>query len=439
MSTVRCSVFTGVLSAHVRVPGSKSITNRALAIAAWADGTSLLRGALFAEDAILMVQALRTLGIRITLDEPGRAMEVTGCRGHLPVEEAELFCGNSGTVLRFLTALTATGRGEFRFDAAPRLRQRPVGELVSTLQELGAGVEYAETAGCPPYTLRAAGLEGGHVTLVNPPSSQMVSALLLAAPYAAADVFLAVRGQTPSMPYVRMTMNLMEHFGVAVLAGSPEETAGSRYVVPASQRYTAQTLAIEPDASAATYFLAAAAVAGGEITIDGMGSASHQGDAGFASVLEKMGCHVDQTASSTTVRRDPAAELHGIDIDLNAMPDVVPTLAVTALFADGPTTIRNVANLRLKESDRLAALGSELSKVGATIEVTTDGLIIDPLVQSRPAVLETHNDHRLAMSFALLGLRIPGITISGAECCAKTYPGFFTDWAAHVAPVDWLD
>lgn len=434
VSIVRCSAAANPLNARIRVPGSKSITNRALAIAAWANGTSLLENALFAEDTLLMVNALRTLGIRVTLDEPGRAMEVTGCRGHLPENEADIFCGNSGTTIRFLTAMTALGHGLFRFDGVPRLRERPIGPLVDALRAWGAGAHYGLQDGFPPLVIHAAGLEGGHLNMDSPTSSQMVTALLLAAPYAASDAFLEIRGGLPSAPYVRMTTALMDHFGVVVLAEASTDNAEWRFVVPASQRYQAKTLRVEPDATAASYFLAAAAVVGGRITVDHLGMESIQGDAAFVQLLEKMGCQVDQTADATTVSRDSSIRLRGVDVDLNAMPDVVPTLAVAALFAEGPTTIRNVANLRLKESDRITALTQELRKLGATMEERPDGLVVHPPARFMPAELDAHGDHRLAMSFALAALRGAGVSIRGADCCAKTYPGFFSDWFTHVAP-----
>lgn len=432
MTTLLCHAAPGPINARLRVPGSKSITNRALAIAAWADGASLLSNALFAEDTLLMVEALRALGIRITLDVPGRAMEVTGCRAQLSVQEAEIACGNAGTVLRFLTAMIATQRGEFRFDGSPRLRERPLGELTSALQSFGAGFSFARREGFAPFTLYAAGLDGGPIQITDPPSSQMVSALLLAAPYANSDVFLEVMGDLPSRPYVLMTAAMMEHFGVGIIPGAVPADGSWRYVIPASQRYQGRSLTIEPDASSASYFLAAAAVAGGTVTIEGLGCDSLQGDAGFTFILEKMGCCVQRLADQTTLSHDLAARFHGIDIDMNAMPDLVPTLAVTALFANGPTAIRNVPNLRIKESDRIAALALELRKLGAGVDELPDGLVIHPTPRLTPAELDSHDDHRLVMSFAVAALGCPGISIRNAQCHDKSYPNFFEDWNTHV-------
>jgi 3-phosphoshikimate 1-carboxyvinyltransferase len=384
-----------------------------------------------------MIEALRALGIAVTLDEPGCTAELTGCRGHIPESDVDLFCGNSGTTIRFLTAMTALGQGSYRLDGIARMRRRPIGELCDVLQSLGAGIEYHGDEGFPPLTVHAGGLRGGHVAFSSPQSSQMVSALLLAAPYASRDVFIEVAGELPSGPYVRMTTAVMSAFGVEILAGDtplgaeslrgPKPAArDARFIVEAPRRYEATNVRIEPDASNATYFLAAPAVAGGRVTVRGLGRSSIQGDVGFVAVLEKMGCTVAQAAAETTVIGPAAGQpLHGIDVDLSAMPDTVPTLAAIALFADSPTTIRNVANLRIKESDRLTALATELRRLGAAIDERPDGLTIHPCAKPTSADLDTYNDHRLAMAFALVGMRLPGLRINDPACCAKTFPDFF--------------
>lgn len=433
MTAFSCPRISGPVHLRVRVPGSKSITNRALAIAAWADGTSLLRNALFAEDTMTMVEALRNLGIRITLDESMNTMEVTGCRGQPPAGEADIFCKDAGTVLRFLTAMSAATRGAFRFNSGRRLRERPISALTAALQSLGAGFEFPEREGCLPFVLRADGLRGGDVRLTDPESSQFLSALLLAAPYASSDVFLEIGGLLPSQPYVDMTLALMDQFSVVVVPATSDTRGPRRWVVPALQRYQARTLRIEPDATSASYFLAAPALAGGSAVVRGLGRRSVQGDVRFADVLQRMGCRVTQTEEDLTVARDPGEPLRGIDVDLNAMPDAVPTLAAVALGAQGVTTIRNVANLRFKESDRLTALAGELHKLGAAVDVLADGLCIHPPQRLTSAKLDPHNDHRLAMSFAVVGLICPGIAIRDAECCRKTYPNFFSDWSTHIA------
>jgi len=432
MSAYRCNPASGPLDATVVLPGSKSLTNRALVAAALADGTSVLRNVLFAEDTLLMMDALRALGIALTSDQHDCVVEVTGCRGHIPENVANLFCGNSGTTLRFLTAMVALGQGRFHLDGIARMRKRPIGGLVEALQALGAGIEYPGEEGFAPVVVHAHGLRGGHVAFDSPQSSQLVSALLLAAPYASRDVLIEVAGDVPSIPYLKMTTTIMERFGVAVLEdlrGTPaaQEPHGAlRFIVEAPQRYRAASLAIEPDASNATYFLAAPAIAGGRVVVQGLGLESVQGDVGFVDVLERMGCAVSREPTRLSVEGPPeGVRLRGIDVDLNDMPDTVPTLAVLAVFADSPTTIRNVANLRVKETDRLAALHHELSKLGATVEELPDGLIIRPPDRLTPATIDTYDDHRMAMSFALAGLKCPGLVINDPQCCAKTFPDFF--------------
>jgi len=438
MSVYHCTPASGPLEATVVVPGSKSLTNRALVTAALADGSSVLRDVLFAEDTLLMMEALGTLGIAVTADEAESAVEVTGCNGHIPESGADLFCGNSGTTLRFLSAMVALGKGRFQLDGIARMRKRPFGALGEALQALGAGIEYLGEDGFPPIVVHARGLRGGHVAFDSPLSSQMVSALLLATPYASRDVFIEVAGDAPSLPYLKMTTAVMERFGVGVLGddggitrrGQKPAVQGRdktlRFIVEAPQRYQAASYSIEPDASNATYFFAAAAVAGGRVTVQGIDLDSVQGDIGFVNVLEAMGCRVERGPMRLSVLAPPEGTgLRGIDIDLNDMPDTVPTLAVVALFAETPTTIRNVGNLRLKETDRLAALHRELTKLGAEVEESPDGLIIHPPQRLRSTAMDTYDDHRMAMSFAVAGLRCPGLVIHDPQCCAKTFPDFF--------------
>jgi 3-phosphoshikimate 1-carboxyvinyltransferase len=427
MDRYRCQPVAGPLDFVTEIPGSKSITNRALVQAALADGHSLLTNALLAEDTKLMIEALRRLGIAITVDESAPTVEITGCRGQFPVTEASLFCGNAGTVMRFLTACAATGYGTFTLDGIARMRERPIGDLIDVLRALGAHAEYHGRDGYPPLTIHARHLRGGHVAIDAPASSQFVSALLLAAPYASSDVLIDVIGPIPSVPYLKITLGVMDAFGVPVIEQYDKESA--KFIIPAPQRYTGRRYAIEPDASNAAYFFAAAAVAGGRVTVKNLGADSLQGDARFIDVLEKMGCSIERGRASLRVTGPKeAAALRGIDIDLNDMPDTAQTLAVIALFTDGPTTIRNVANLRIKETDRLAALAQELRKLGAEVEEQEEGLTIVPPRQPRGALIETFGDHRMAMSFAVAGLRIPGVEINDPGCCGKTFPDFFARW-----------
>jgi len=424
MNAHTCMPIARPLDSTIRVPGSKSITNRALIVAALADGHSLLTGLLLADDTRLMIDVVRALGVAITVDESAATAEVSGCGGQIPASEAELFCGNAGTVMRFGTALAAAGFGRFAFDGVERMRQRPIGGLADALRRLGTGIEYIEDDGYPPLVVHASGLRGGHVMVDSPESSQMISALLLAAPYAISDVMIEATGQVPSVPYLIMTTALMDRFGVAVV--EQYKPGNVKFIVSAPQRYQGRTLAIEPDASNASYFLAAPAIAGGRVTVKGLGTESIQGDARFVDVLERMGCEIERRNDSLTVR-GPSGDrkLQGIDIDLNDMPDTAQTLAVTALFAEGPTTIRNVANLRVKETDRITALATGLGKLGARVDTFDDGLTIVPPAAPTPAAIDTYEDHRMAMSFALAGLRIPGLVINDPDCCSKTFPDFF--------------
>jgi len=436
-----CVTPAGPLTGEVALPGSKSLTNRYLLCCALADGTSRLSGITLSDDVRAMLGGLERLGVRIDIGagpvpnagdhgaqaaagagrSPQTIVEVCGCRGQMPAVEAEIDAGNAGTAMRFLTALATLGHGRYRIDGSPRMRQRPIAPLVGALQQLGAPIGYDEAHARPPLTLAARGLTGGEVRFADPPSSQFVSAILMVAPYAGNDVMIRIDGGVVSRPYIAMTMGVMRSLGVELLASD----AFDRLVVPAGQRYHAADRAIEPDASAATYFWAAAAITGGTVTTPGLSRASLQGDVGFVDVLGQMGCEVVPEERGLTVRGPAGGRLRGVDVDLNAMPDTVQTLAVTALFADSPTTIRNVANLRLKETDRLAALQTELRRLGADVTVAEDGITITPPARRAPATIETYEDHRMAMSFALAGLRGESVTIRDATCASKSFPDFF--------------
>lgn len=429
MSAMMLHPPAGPLNAVVRVPGSKSLTNRALVVASLADGTSALTGLLLADDTRHMVDCLRALDIGLTVDETQHTAAVRGCGGHIPATDAKLYCGNSGTTMRFCTAMASLGIGTYRMEGVQRMYERPIGSLIDALRRLGGRFEYLLSEGYPPLNVHAVGLTGGQVVFSSAPSSQMISGLLMAAPYARSDVFIDVRGPMVSAPYVEMTLSVMEAFGVEVVAQAG--TDGSKYIVAAPQRYTGRDFTIEPDASNASYFLAAPAVAGGRVTVEGLGSSSVQGDARFGDVLERIGCRIDREATRLTVHGPPAGRrLAGIDVDLNDMPDMVQTLAVVALFAAGPTRIRNVANLRLKETNRLAALSTELSRLGASVDMHADGLTIHPASAITPAAIDTYDDHRMAMSFTLATLAADGITINDPGCVSKTFPDFFDRWQA---------
>jgi 3-phosphoshikimate 1-carboxyvinyltransferase len=404
----------------VRVPGSKSLTNRALIVAALADGESTLTGALDSDDTRVMVDSLKRLGIAVDHDPSSSVIQIKGCANKIPANDADLFVANSGTSLRFLTAMVATGAGTFRLDGSPRMRERPVADLLQALNGLGADASSDLGTGCPPITVKASGLDGGYAFVKGDVSSQFLSGLLMALPYSRATTSVEVEGTLVSKPYVSMTLAVMDAFGVRV-----NNRKDRRFdVYPA--RYTGRTYAIEPDASAASYWFAAAALTGSTITVEGLGTESIQGDIAFVDILEHMGCTVVREKDATTVTGGP---LRGIDVDMNAISDTVMTLAVVALFANGITRIRNVAHIRHKETDRISALATELRKLGATVEEHPDGLILFPPSTITPSSIRTYDDHRMAMSFALAGLKAPGVTILDPSCVAKTYPGFWVDLA----------
>ena len=410
---------SGPVQGTIRPPGSKSITNRALVCAALARGPSVLTGALDSDDTRVMIESLGRLGMALEHDRQAATVRVSGCGGSLPSGGAELDAANSGTTIRFLTALVTLGHGTFRLDGTPRMRQRPIQDLLDALGQLGADARCEQANGCPPVVVRAAGLPGGRATVAGDISSQFLSALLMAAPCAAGPVELVVSGKLVSRPYVEMTLAVMRDFGAEIeardLARFATEAAG----------YRGRTYAVEPDASAASYFFAAAAVTGGRVTVEGLSPRSLQGDVAFCDCLARMGCLVEYGADSITVTGGP---LRGIDVDMNAISDTVQTLGAVALLAAGPTTVTGVAHIRHKETDRIGALATELRKLGAAVEERSDGLRIVP-GRLRPAVIDTYDDHRMAMSLALVGLATPGVVIREPGCTAKTYPCFFEDLA----------
>jgi 3-phosphoshikimate 1-carboxyvinyltransferase len=413
----------GPINGVVRPPGSKSITNRALVCAALAAGGSTLRGALDSDDTRVMIAALWKLGIPVRVSDGGRTLQVDGCDGRIPAVQADLFVGNSGTSMRFLTALVSLGHGVFRLDGVPRMRERPIGDLAEALGRLGVKILCEGASSCPPVVVHAKGLQGGTARIRGDISSQFLSGLLMSAPYAASPIDVNVIGTLVSIPYVHMTLEVMEAFGAAYTA----EPSFRRIEISNAKRYRGREYTIEPDASAASYFFAAAAITGGRITVEGLSRQSLQGDVKFCDCLAQMGARVDFAADSITVEGPAAGQrLYGVDVDMNEITDTVQTLAVTALFAEGRTRIRNVAHIRHKETDRIAATACELRKLGAHVEEFEDGLEISPAPLGGAAI-DTYDDHRMAMSFALAGLRTPNVVIKNPACTAKTYPNFFTD------------
>ncbi|HET6326365.1 MAG TPA: 3-phosphoshikimate 1-carboxyvinyltransferase [Planctomycetaceae bacterium] len=424
-TSIAIEPLDGPIDATVRPPGSKSLTNRALIVAALADGSSRLTGALDSDDTRVMVESLRRLGLRLKHNAAEQTIEIIGCAGRLPADSAELLLENSGTSIRFLTAAACLGKGTRRLDGNARMRERPIGPLCDALQALGCDARCEGAGGCPPVLVHANGLPGGRATIAADLSSQFLSALLMSAPCANGAVELVLRGPIVSKPYVAMTLRVMQDFGVEV-----ELLAEGGYrIVP--QTYRGRSFAIEPDASAASYFFAAAAITRGTVTVEGLSRDSLQGDVRFVEVLEKMGCAVRWSASSISVQGGP---LRGIDVDMNDISDTAQTLAAVALFAEGATRIRNIAHVRHKETDRIRAVVTELHRLGVDAQEHDDGLTIHPPTGGasglRPAVIQTYDDHRMAMSFALIGLGAPGIRINDPACVGKTYPKFFEDLAA---------
>lgn len=405
------------------VPGSKSLTNRALVTAALAEGVSTLKGVLVAEDSEVMIAALNRLGVPV--ESRGADVVVHGAGGPPPVTEAELDLRLSGTSIRFLTAMAALGRGRFVLDGNARMRERPIEELLAGINQLGGNARSLHGNGCPPVVLEAAGLTGGRVSVGGGRSSQFLSGLLMAAPYASGEVEVVVEGELLSKPFIDMTLGVMREFGVKA-----ERSGYERYLVR-PQRYTARDYQVEGDAMAAGYFWAAAAITGGSVTITNLGRHTVQGDARLAAVLASMGARVEWSDQRVSVAGPAGGKLRGgQEFDLNDMPDQAQTLAVVALFADAPVRITNVGNLRIKETDRLTAMATELTRLGADVEEGDEELTVYPLRRApdRPVVLSTYGDHRMAMALAVAGARIENVVIEEPAVVAKTYPGFFTDF-----------
>jgi|DewCreStandDraft_2_1066082.scaffolds.fasta_scaffold00742_6 3-phosphoshikimate 1-carboxyvinyltransferase len=413
----------------VQVPPSKSITNRALVLAALASpqGDCCLENVLESEDTEVMVAALKQLGFHLDVDWPQRRIVVRSnpSRRRIPACEADLHVANSGTTMRFLSAVASLGQGRYRLDGIPRMRQRPIQDLLAALNQLSGVRAWSEAGtGCPPVVIETTGARAEQPIAVRAgTSSQYLSGLLLASPYWVQEgeqVEIHVRGERVSEPYIAMTVAMLRQWRHSVV-----EVAEGFRIGGASDSAWRGHYVIEPDASAASYFWAAAAITGGQVTVTGLTPSSLQGDVRFVELLEQMGCRVTACTEGITVHGGP---LRGIEADMNPISDTVMTLAAVACFATGPTRIRNVAHIRYKETDRIAALATELRKLGAGVEEANDGLTIHPQ-PLRGAVLDTYNDHRMAMSLALIGLRVPGVIIRNPACVVKTYPQYWLDLA----------
>lgn len=406
--------------AVVDLPGSKSITNRALLLAALCGQQVTITHALDSEDTQVMQESLTRLGFQITKPRPD-TITIRGEGGKIPAAQADLWVANAGTAARFLTAMVALGNGSYRLDGTPRMRQRPIQPLLDALNALGAEAVSEAGTGCPPVIVRARELKGGEVSVRGDLSSQFLSALMMVAPCASGAVTIHIEGTLVSAPFVQMTLRMMKQFGVDACW----EERNARIVVPAPQQYHLTgdaTYAVEPDATAASYFFAAAAITGGRVRVPGLNRESLQGDIRFVDILEQMGCVVRWLPSAVEVQG--AATLRGVDVNMSDISDTFITLAVVAPFAEGPTRIRGVEHARYQESNRVSAVATELRRLGVCVEEHIDGLTIYPGTPT-DGIVQTYNDHRIAMAFALIGLRVPGIAIADPECVQKTFPNFF--------------
>jgi 3-phosphoshikimate 1-carboxyvinyltransferase len=427
-SSLRITPIDHSLNATVRVPGSKSLTNRALLIASLANGKTRLTNALFSDDSRYFAKALQTLGFDVQLDEANFSMMVTGLGGKIPAMKAELFIGNAGTAARFLSAFLTLGNGEYILDGEPRMHERPIGDLVYALTQLGCNIQPLEKVEsgksiCPPIKINASGLKGGKTKIAGDISSQFLSALLMTAPYAQSPIEVELTTELNSKPYVDTTISIMKDFGVEI-----KRDGYSRFTIHSSFYLPITNYPIESDASAASYFFAAPAICGGTVTVENISRKSVQGDVAFVDVLKQMGCKVEENDNSILVTR--TSSLHGVDVDMRDIPDTAQTLAAIAPFASSPTRIRGIASARVKETDRIHATCVELDRLGIRVEEHEDGMTIHPTFNLqpstfKPATIQTYNDHRMAMAFSLIGLYFNGVTIENPSCVSKTFPNFF--------------
>ncbi|WP_026958098.1 3-phosphoshikimate 1-carboxyvinyltransferase [Aliagarivorans taiwanensis] len=404
---------------EVNLPGSKSVSNRALLLAALAKGTTTLSNLLDSDDIRHMLNALKSLGVSYQLSDDKRTCKVEGLGRPFSSKEAqELFLGNAGTAMRPLCAALCLGQGEFTLTGEPRMEERPIGALVDSLRQAGAQVEYLKNEDYPPVKITGTGLKGGKVTIDGSVSSQFLTAFLMAAPYAEGDLEVEISGELVSKPYIEITLKIMASFGVDV-----ENHDYQRFVIKGGQTYQAvEHFLVEGDASSASYFLAAAAIKG-EVKVTGVGRKSMQGDVQFADVLEKMGADIEWGDDYIIARQ---GELKAVDMDMNHIPDAAMTIATTALFAEGTTAIRNIYNWRVKETDRLAAMATELRKLGVSVVEGEDFIEVTPSKSLKHAEIDTYNDHRIAMCFSLVALSDTAVTINDPACTSKTFPDYFS-------------
>ena len=416
----------------VRLPGSKSISNRVLLLAALAKGTTIVRALLDSDDTRVMLDALRMLGVGVARQKGSDGVdsddyEIAGVGGAFPVKQAELFLGNAGTAFRSLTAACALSGGEYVLKGVARMHERPIGDLVDALRKLGARIDYLGQEGFPPLKIHPVELAGDTTEVQGNVSSQFLTGLLMALPLRQRDTTIEVTGELISKPYIGITLAMLHRFGVEIA-----RDGWQRFGVPAAARYQSPgQIWIEGDASSASYFLAAGAIGGGPVRVDGVGRDSVQGDVGFADALAQMGAQITMGPNWIEARSPESGRLKAIDLDCNPIPDAAMTLAVAALFADGVTTLRNIASWRVKETDRIAAMATELRKVGATVEEGADFIRITPPEKLTPnAVIDTYDDHRMAMCLSLVTLGGVPLRINDPACVNKTFPDYFRVFAA---------
>ena len=411
------------VSGSVRMPGSKSISNRVLLLAALASGETVVRDVLQADDTRFMLAALGVLGIKV-MSASSPEIRIQGCAGAIPVSSAELFLGNAGTAFRPLTAVLAVAGGEYKLSGAPRMHERPIGDLVDALRAIGAAIDYLGAEGYPPIAIHRGKIALRHpVRVRGDVSSQFLTALLMALPLARCDSAVEVEGELISKPYVEITLNLMRRFGVDV-----KREGWRTFHVSGDRGYASPgEIHVEGDASSASYFLAAGAIAGGPVKVEGIGRDSIQGDVRFVEVLERMGAQV--TVGPNWIEARSNGRLRALDADLNHIPDAAMTAAIMALFADAPSTLRNIGSWRVKETDRLAAMATELRKIGASVEEGADFLRIAPPARFKAATIDTYDDHRMAMCFSLAALGGVPVRINDPGCVAKTFPEYFQAFA----------
>jgi len=415
------------LASRVKVPGSKSITNRALIVSALARGNTVLHNALLSDDTEYLSNALSALGFKLEVDSLINKISIKGLNGTIPSSSGDLFLGNAGTAVRFLTAMLTLGNGRYSVDGVQRMRQRPMGSLIKAMNNLGAKISGTEvnydstviqSRICPPVHIEASGLDGGETRIRGDISSQFISAILMIAPYAKGKTKIWVDKPINSKPYIELTIRIMDDFEVQV-----ERDHYSNFCIHPQQYTSPGDYTIESDASSASYFFAAPAILGGWVEVQDIACSSIQGDMRFLDILKEMGCKVRENNNS--VRVTSSSKIKGIDIDMSDISDTSLTLAVIAPFADGPTRIRGIASSRMKETDRISAICTELKRLGVKIEEHDDGMTVFPCSEFRQAEIKTYNDHRMAMAFSILGLKIPGIRIENPSCVSKTFPNFF--------------